>query len=69
MSGVVPLFGSSWSSKQFCVPETRSICAFGPEEEGKGIIYVLGISGIYYSYSWTAEATECKLETIGHYLK
>jgi len=67
MSGMVPLFGSSWSSKQFSIPESRSICGFGDERDGKEIIYVLGGTGKYYKYTWTPEV-ECTAEVIGHYL-
>jgi len=65
MSPVVPLLGSSWSSKQFSVDEAHSICAFGDEEKnenGKSSIIVLGSSGKYYKYSFTIESVDCKEE-------
>jgi len=55
----VPLFGSSWSSKQFSVNETHSVCAFGEDNNGKGIVIVLGASGNYYKYSFTPESVDC----------
>jgi len=62
MSPVVPLLGSSWSSKQFSVDEVHSICAFGDDESGKSVIIVLGSSGRYYKYSFTVDSTDCLLE-------
>uniref|UniRef100_A0A6B2L9N4 Uncharacterized protein n=1 Tax=Arcella intermedia TaxID=1963864 RepID=A0A6B2L9N4_9EUKA len=61
MSPVVPLLGSSWSSKQFSVDEAQSICAFGEEDGNKTNIIVLGSSGRYHKYSFTPE-TECTQE-------
>jgi len=64
MSPVVPVLGSSWSSKQFSVNEPHSICAFGEEENnGKTSIIVLGSSGKYYKYTFTADqSVDCKEE-------
>jgi len=70
MSSVVPLFASSWSSKQFSVSETISICAFGNDdkEHGKHTIIVLGASGKYYKFSFTPEAVDCTQEEVNTYL-
>jgi len=62
MSPVVPLLGSSWSSKQFSVDEAHSICAFGDDNNGRSTILVLGSSGRYYKYSFTPDVVECKEE-------
>jgi len=65
MSGVVPILGSTWSLKQFGVPETMSICCFCNESETastKTHILVLGGSGKYYKYSIAADSAECKKE-------
>jgi len=66
MSGVVPIFGSYWSCRQFSVPETTSICAFGADsEDGRKNILVLGGSGKYYRYSFYSDNSnsECKKES------
>jgi len=70
MSAVVPLFASSWSSKQFSVPETLSVCAFGNTnlDTGKHVIIVLGSSGKYYKYSFTPDTVDCTLEETNAFL-
>uniref|UniRef100_A0A6B2L9W6 Anaphase-promoting complex subunit 4 WD40 domain-containing protein n=1 Tax=Arcella intermedia TaxID=1963864 RepID=A0A6B2L9W6_9EUKA len=69
MSGVVPIFGSSWSCKSFTVSEARCIFAFSPENDPdlKKYVYVLGSSGTYYKYSLDQE--ECQLVKSGFFLK
>jgi len=65
MSGVVPILGSTWSCRQFSVPETMSICCFCNESDdhnAKTQILVLGCSGKYYKFSFTPESNECKKE-------
>jgi len=71
MSGVVPLFASSWSSKQFSVNETHSICAFGQSDRdtGKHVVIVLGSSGKYYKFSFTPDTVDCILEDSAIFLQ
>lgn len=85
MSGMVPYLGSTWSSKQFSVPENRSIVAFGNEDKGRQtvigmrcpprgpgaalIALVVGGTGKYYKYSYTPDKSECKQEAVEQFLK
>lgn len=34
------IFNSEWSFAQFRIPDSRSICAFGPDSSIIGIIYI-----------------------------
>eukprot|EP01128_Nolandella_sp_AFSM9_P000160 TRINITY_DN1027_c0_g1_i2.p1 TRINITY_DN1027_c0_g1~~TRINITY_DN1027_c0_g1_i2.p1 ORF type:complete len:258 (-),score=43.40 TRINITY_DN1027_c0_g1_i2:113-886(-) len=69
MSSMLPYLGSTWSSKQFSVPESRSVVAFGNEEKGKQYIILLGASGKYYRYSYTNEKSECHQEGVKKFLQ
>jgi len=70
MSDVVPLFGSTWSCRQFSVPETNSICAFGNDsDDGRKNVLVLGGSGKYYRYSFYSNTDECKKEAEDYFYK
>eukprot|EP01130_Rhizamoeba_saxonica_P011771 TRINITY_DN4898_c0_g1_i1.p1 TRINITY_DN4898_c0_g1~~TRINITY_DN4898_c0_g1_i1.p1 ORF type:complete len:351 (-),score=70.69 TRINITY_DN4898_c0_g1_i1:24-1040(-) len=53
VSPLVPFFGSVWSARQFSIPESKSICAFSPnDEEGKESVIALGASGVYYKFTY-----------------
>jgi len=49
MSSMVPFLGSSWSSKQLSVNETKSLCLLHDD-----YIYVFGASGKLYKFSITS---------------
>jgi len=68
MSSVVPIFASSWSSKQFSVDESLSICAFGNTNNYYGKQIIIGASGKYYKFSYTPDSTDCKLEETHSFL-
>jgi len=54
MKGLVPILGSTWSSRQFNVQETHSICCFGPDTNPPTVI-VLGSSGQYFKYMYNID--------------
>jgi WD40 repeat protein len=56
MKGIVPIFGSTWSSRQFSVQEQVSICAFGENDEnGNPTVIVIGSSGVYHKWSYSSD--------------
>jgi len=69
MKKIVPILGSTWSSRQISIQENCSICCFGTETEQPSII-VLGASGRYYKYVYSIdpdESEECKLIEDKHF--
>jgi len=61
MKGLVPILGSTWSSRQFSVQENMSICCFIPSDQP--YIIVLGASGTYYKFIYnidSEDSEECR---------
>jgi len=48
-------FSSEWSFAQFHVPDTRCICAFGPQPN---TIVVVGANGAYYKFTFDAKGAD-----------
>jgi len=69
LGGVVSYLGSTWSSKQFSVPESKSLVSFGHEDKGRQYVIVVGGSGKYYKYSYGQDKNDCKQEGVESFLR
>jgi WD40 repeat protein len=66
MRGLLPkYFSSEWSFAQFRVPETRTICAFGPE---KNTIIVVGADGSFYKATFD-NGGDCEKTSYSKFIK
>lgn len=66
LTSFVPYFGSEWSFTQFRVPESHSICAFGPNPNS---VIVLCSDGAYYKFVFDLTKGESRQDAHAKFLQ